>query len=242
MNYLIASLDVKQHRMLQLSLQNNKLGVMNMFKRSTKTNLACLAFSIAYLVSPSLANASKLDNFYAKAGIGFMKHLKFKESNLFIKKTPKSTPVYKIGIGYKFNNSIRADVDLRYSALTYKADDCTQKMHTTSLFVNGYYDANWHENITPYLTAGLGIGTNKAGDAKAADGFVWSKGKNSKQRFIWNVGAGMKFNFNKNYALDLGYKYVDLGKMRNACLYKGLEPKNQRIRGHQATAALIYSF
>ena len=98
-------------------------------------------------------------------------------------------------------------------------------------------------DIVPYLTAGIGIVSNKSGDLEQVGVIESRKGK-AKTNFIWNIGVGAQYNVNKNFALDLGYRYMDLGfsKVNDseiAWLYKG---GKQKIRGHQVIGSLVYNF
>jgi opacity protein-like surface antigen len=211
-----------------------------MMKRSERIGVACLVLLVLYSGSSIAASKNPSKGFYVKAGVGVMKHLRFKETDgMFIRRAPEGTPVYKFGVGYRFNKSVRADLEIRYAGLTYKHDDTRQKMHTTAGFLNGYYDINFHEKLVPYIVAGIGLGCNRAGAFRGSDELM-ARGR-CQENFVWNVGAGAQFNFNKNYSVGLDYRYVDLGSIhtRDAGLFKG---GNQRIRGHQIVGSLTYSF
>lgn len=183
-----------------------------------------------------------------KAGAGVMRFEKFRRTpHGYIKKTPKASPVYNVGIGYRFSDKARADLNLQYSKVKYKAThDITklkQNIKTTAAFVNGYYDIDFHKSIVPYLTAGIGIVSNKSGDLEQVGVIESRKGK-ATTNFIWNIGVGAQYNVNKNFALDLGYRYMDLGSAKVndseiAWLYKG---GKQKIRGHQVIGSLVYNF
>ena len=143
----------------------------------------------------------------------------------------------------KFNKHIRADLDFRYAGLTYKAEAARQKLHITAFFLNGYYDIiTWRDSLTPYLTVGMGVGNNKPGDL-TEKGEIVAKG-HSKQNFVWNIGGGMKYSFNKNYAVDLEYKYIDLGKLHNKTNVdmEFITVANQKVRGNQVMVHLSYIF
>jgi opacity protein-like surface antigen len=216
------------------------------FKRLTKTSAVCLAVLIATLPISNSAHANKFSNFYLKAGVGGIKHRKFKETDVFIKKAPGGTLAYMAGAGYKFNRSLRTDLTIQYAQLTYKGNQFRQGMHTRAAFINGYFDINLHEKITPYLTAGVGIGNNRAGDINGSTNSgmqVAQKGK-SKTNFVWNVGTGAQYNINKNYAIDIEYRYMYLGSIHvqeTSSITIPIDATNQRIRGHQIMSSLIYN-
>lgn len=82
-----------------------------------------------------------------------------------------------------------------------------------SLMANAFYDFNNDSVFTPYIGAGLGFAyldtTYRAGIANGLSGSVASTSNN--WNFAWNVGAGVAYHINDAVALDLGYRYVDLG-------------------------------
>lgn len=91
--------------------------------------------------------------------------------------------------------------------------DLTLKNQT--LLFNVYYDFNTNTAFTPYIGGGLGIarmkGTmNWAEDIE--DGCSVNSIK-SRTNFAWQIGAGVAYNFNQNVAIDLGYRYMDYGKL-----------------------------
>jgi opacity protein-like surface antigen len=216
-------------------------------KRSELISFASLAFLVLYSGSSSAANRNSSKGFYIKAGVGVMKHLKFKEvPGSYVRKAPRGAPIYRAGIGYKFNKYIRSDITVQYAELRYRATGLNQGIHTTAAFLNGYLDINFNKPIVPYLTAGVGIGNNRAGAfTDTSTTSVLARRGKSRTNFVWSAGAGTKYNFNKKYALDLEYRYVNLGKMRTdgvVFFATPLEGINQNIRGHQIMGSLIYSF
>jgi len=178
---------------------------------------------------------------YIKAGAGIpfynrFTFIKFRNA----KKSPKTTPVYNIGLGYRINDAARADLNFQYAEIRYKTKDIRQNIRTNAAFLNGYYDINSYKNVMPYLTAGVGIGENRAGTLRVGNSTY--KGKDITN-FVWNVGAGAIFKSNKNWAFDLGYKYMDLGHTKNENLSRPSgKAARQAIRNHQVLGALIYSF
>ncbi|MEM6338965.1 MAG: outer membrane beta-barrel protein, partial [Pseudomonadota bacterium] len=139
---------------------------------------------------------------YLKVGVGNMHYRKFIETAQYERKSLRTDTTYNIGIGHKFNTSIKADINLQYHKTKYVDIDhnplfnltfnSKQKINILSIFINGYYGFNFNKFIIPYITVGLGVGKNKARDLVVEpmdpilDAF---KGKTIKN-FIWNTGAG----------------------------------------------------
>ncbi len=212
--------------------------------RSTKFCLAILGLSVGYICPSNAESKLSADHFYVRAGLGGIKHSKFKNTSVVsIQKAPKGTWVSKVGAGYKYNKFVRADLTYQYAGLIYKAENFRQTMHTNSVFVNAYWDINYFTHFVPYLTGGIGVGFNRAG-CLSGPMSVCEEGE-SKTNFIWNVGAGAKYDFNKNYAVDLEYRFVNLGKISTKStkvLNTMIAPTNQTIRGHQFVVSFIYTF
>lgn len=68
------------------------------------------------------------------------------------------------------------------------------------------------------------------------------KGKTTNN-LAWNAGLGSTINLNKSFDLDLGYKYVNLGKVKMGLGDEGELPgKPAKFRAHEVALGLIYSF
>lgn len=190
-----------------------------------------------------IGTKSYLRNIYIKLGAGAMYYHKFKYRKWgYAEKRPKIAPIYIIGIGRKINDSVRTDLNFQFANLHYKANYLSQIIKTRSAFVNGYYDINHHNNIIPYITAGIGIGSNKGGYLKRY-GEPTNKGKDVTN-FIWNVGVGAVLKSDKNFGLDLGYRYMHLGHTKTNDSRDDIFDKGgkQVMRGHQVLGSLTYHF
>jgi opacity protein-like surface antigen len=182
------------------------------------------------------------NNVYIKAGVGAMFYEKFKATRFgYEKKAPRTAPVYNLAIGYRINDAVRTDLNFQYAEVRYKTSDLRQIIKTKAAFVNGYYDINYYKTIIPYLTAGLGIGSNNAGYL-ITKGEAQCRGK-ERTNLVWNIGAGGMLKANNNFAIDLGYRYMNLGRAKTdngeVVFYRG---GKQNIRAHQVIGSLIYNF
>ncbi len=82
------------------------------------------------------------------------------------------------------------------------------KAHT--LMANAFYDINTETAFTPYVGAGLGMAYLRSDYKHRVNGVGFNKSSND-WNLAWNVGAGVAYQFSDNIALDVGYRYVDLG-------------------------------
>jgi opacity protein-like surface antigen len=215
-------------------------------KKPMHIEILCLTVLALYFGFMNSADASIADKIYLKAGIGTMKYSKFKSvPGSYSKKAPKGSALYRVAVGYRFNKSIRTDLTVQHSQTDYKVEDLKQSFYSTQVFLNAYYDIIWRKNFVPYLTVGLGVGNNKAGTFHASSPMTYTLKGGSKTNLIWSIGAGTKFNFNTNYAVDLEYRYVGLGKLNTkAGIVDGMAiaGAKQAVRGNQVIGSLIYNF
>ena len=190
-----------------------------------KKALVCASL-IALATSASVAD-TKLQKLtsdnqpYLRADVGFS-HSKVKPS-VTTEKDTRSKEIYNLGIGYKFDKKLRADLNVQKR----RADN---HVKANSIFVNAYYDFDKSmpgitPKFVPYVTAGLGYTENQVTNAT----------NSNHNSFAYNVGAGSRVNVSKNVDLDIGYKFVNLGKVKNA----GIKSK---FNAHQLTAGVIFGF
>ena len=96
--------------------------------------------------------------------------------------------------------------------------------NTSTLFLNLYYDIQTDTPFVPYIGAGAGLAFNYVEYTVHSDGFGGSASE-IFTNFAWNVGAGVAYNFNENFAVDLGYRFMMMGY--NEVSSNGLKISNQ---------------
>ncbi len=126
----------------------------------------------------------------------------------------KDTGVIEGGIGCAFTDNIRADVTAGYafeSKLRNSYGDLDADHSALTGFVNVYYDVADFGGVTPYVGGGIGVAYHRLSDVEApvdsSDG--------SNVSFAWNLQAGVSFDVAHNVALDIGYRYVNLGRAKS---------------------------
>ena len=83
--------------------------------------------------------------------------------------------------------------------------------NNSTLFANLFWDFHNDSAFTPYIGAGLGLAFNYTGyDFTTNSGDKFSADARFTN-FAWNVGAGVAYNFNENFAVDLGYRFMMMG-------------------------------
>lgn len=153
-----------------------------------------------------------------------------------------------LALGYDFNAlcdvPVRAEVEYALRGNSQKSwteDGLGIKgaWNTSTLFLNLYYDFRNSTAFTPYVGAGLGMAFNYANYTFAAgDGSV--NFDDHVTTFAWNVGAGVACDITDNLAVDLGYRYVNLGYYEVDIANVG-KAKNQPSN-HEVLLGLRYTF
>jgi opacity protein-like surface antigen len=157
--------------------------------------------------------------------------------NSFYNSTVSASSLFDAGVGYQINNWLRVDVTGEYrggshfqvleqvgvpSTNSQYADFYRGNLSSLVGLVNGYLDVGTWYGITPYVGAGVGVARNTlsgltdVGFAYPGNGNGYPTGgyldNSSKTNFAWALMAGLGFNVTQNLKLDLGYRYLNLGK------------------------------
>lgn len=130
-------------------------------------------------------------------------------------------------LGYYYDLPVRLELEYAYRSkakfgegpsavysdgLTYTASHNFEvKAH--SVMVNAFYDFNNQSVFTPYIGGGLGLAYLSTDyHSRISNGLSGAiNTSNNDWNFAWNVGGGVTYHFSDSMALDLGYRYVDLG-------------------------------
>lgn len=130
-----------------------------------------------------------------------------------------------LAVGYDFSRNLDMPfrAELEYAAYGSVSDDFHDDGHRSAIemeeslqtvLFNLYYDADalsfW--NITPYVTAGAGLGILKSE-------YSWHNGaenygggsSDTKAVFAGQLGLGLSYAIDDTFAVDLGYRFLMLG-------------------------------
>jgi opacity protein-like surface antigen len=157
--------------------------------------------------------------------------------NSFYNPSVSASSLFDFGIGYQINNWLRMDVTGEYrggshfqvleqvgipSTASQFGDFYRGNLSSLVGLVNGYVDVGTWYGITPYVGAGIGVARNSlsgvtdTGFAYPGNGAGFPTGgyldDSSKTNFAWALMTGLSFNVTQNLKMDLGYRYLNLGK------------------------------
>jgi opacity protein-like surface antigen len=144
-----------------------------------------------------------------------------------------SSPLFDLGVGYRFNNWFRADVIGQYrgKANLHGSDNVvgpgfvgvnnyTGSKSEWVVMANAYVDLGTWWCITPFVGAGVGGSYNKISGFRD-DGVSYSGGAlsnsvayfadNGKWNFAWAAHAGLAYKVNPGFTVELAYSYMNLG-------------------------------
>lgn len=134
-----------------------------------------------------------------------------------------------IAAGYDFNvhcyAPVRLELELAMRAKTshskilenglWGRESLGSKTGATSIFANVYFDFHNESDFIPYIGGGVGAAylklENRWKNYGATPGT--ERFNSSGWDFAWNAGAGLAYKLNEQVALDLGYRYTDLGTL-----------------------------
>ncbi|MDF0605511.1 porin family protein [Neisseriaceae bacterium TC5R-5] len=120
------------------------------------------------------------------------------------------------------------------------------KVDAQRLMVNGYYDLPVNDKVAVYASAGLGWASVKSSGWQGNP----SRGYESHtdNNLAYSIGAGVSYSPVKKVSLDLGYRYVDMGKIEsgynNFNNARGLrdEKMKARLANHEVYFGARYHF
>lgn len=159
------------------------------------------------------------------------------------------------GVGYRFDPSLRADFTISYRG-GYKVSGADAGVPATSFgadinswayMLNGYFDIPVSGTWKPYVGGGLGYARNKTDNISlSVPGVSATAPGGTKSGMAWSLMAGVGYPLSKTMTLDIGYRFMDLGKIESNAgplspaafgTYSGATGK---LRAHEFTIGLRF--
>ena len=147
-----------------------------------------------------------------------------------------SSSFFGMGVGYQFNQWLRADVTGEYRSKAHfhgqivdKAggitlpDDFTASKSEWLFLANAYVDLGTWWCVTPFVGAGIGTSRNSIHNFMDFGATMSGTGGTpiisttyfedaSKWNFAWALYAGLAYQVTPAFTIEFAYRYVDLGK------------------------------
>ena len=113
-------------------------------------------------------------------------------------------------------NQFRAEFEYTYrDKIKGNAMGGDHKLETMSMLVNGYYDMKMGSSLYPFINLGIGASRLRQKDIGVAN--------HTDYKFSWGGGVGMGYDITQSMTVDLGYRFLDLGKqVKSNEFYAGL--------------------
>ena len=189
------------------------------------------------------SSAACASDYYVSGSLGAAKGKIGHATTVGLQKPKNSTAFTgEIAIGSYLAPSVRTELALGYAQQKAKVKSTASvtvaniKAVSLGLMLNGYYDINVSEVVTPYVMAGIGYARTKYSAADSND----SKISGHKGDLAWQVGAGVDFNLAESTKLGLGYRFRSgTSKMKKGDL-ENLEIR--RKPSHALLASVRFDF
>jgi len=148
----------------------------------------------------------------------------------------KSSPLYGLGVGWQARHWLRFDLtgEYRGDALFVGHDsypgfgfppgtnEYTADIKSWLGLANAYIDmGNWC-GFTPYIGAGIGFASiNVSGmkDINVPTGGAAFGSDKTTTNFAWAIHGGVSYDVTPQMAIDLSYRYTDLGNASSGAVY-----------------------
>lgn len=166
-----------------------------------------------------------------------------------------NTGMVGVGVGYKFNDYFRADLtgDYEFRSTMKVTNTCAAcgtpvitantKFSAFTTLVNAYADLGTYSGITPYLGAGIGASYLKTSNINTSIGPAGSG--DGQWNFAWALMAGASYAFTDRLALDVNYRYLNLGEASLGTVTTQCgcttTAKTDKIDAHEIRVGLRYS-
>jgi opacity protein-like surface antigen len=226
-----------------------------------KKLILCLLATSSIAVN-ALAEAEDKNKCYFRFDAGQSQMQKLNNGQEYPNYKPKRANVFDVGVGYYVNDHFRADIT--FSNRDYKINSeistgpetnqsaTNQKIRSTALMLNGYYDIGTFGNFTPYLSAGVGVALNKAGELDYAfsEGNI-SYSQQTTTNLAYQIGAGTAVKLTDRVSLDFNYKFLNMGSAKTG---RGLSvptstggisaqnPVTAKLKAHEFMAGIRFDF
>jgi opacity protein-like surface antigen len=123
------------------------------------------------------------------------------------------------GVGYRVTPNLRTDFTIGYrggyelsasdASAAFRAD-----IRSWAYMFNGYFDIPIGGSWKPYVGAGIGYARNEIESIVAkVPGLSIAVPGGIKSGLAWSLSAGIGYSLSKTTTLDIGYRYIDLGKI-----------------------------
>ncbi|EPF20155.1 Adhesin/invasin protein PagN [Cedecea davisae] len=126
-----------------------------------------------------------------------------------------------LAAGYQYGNGWRTEGEYTFRQKTEFSSGSTAfptsynhlKLKTERLMLNVYRDYELGYGVSLFGTAGLGVAKVKAGGWQGNTSREYAS--STQNNLAWSLGAGVSYSPLERLSFDIGYRYVDMGKIES---------------------------
>jgi opacity protein-like surface antigen len=213
---------------------------------------------LATLFASETSEAQNKGNHYFKAEIGYgFPNDPAQVTGTGVAATNESNDdfrKYGIGFGIDPEGPARTDISFSYSpeikATSNGSFNTTARgsMKNYLVMINAYYDfeeEKAEQSFVPYISGGIGLSRMETDNSKvtnAAGTINVSEGGETKNNLGWALGLGTAIKMEENVSLDIGYRFLGMGKAELNGVFSGTpaQPSNSGGRVDNLFAHELY--
>jgi opacity protein-like surface antigen len=130
----------------------------------------------------------------------------------------------------------RGDRDIAATLAAPLGGIAHSSVQTSTLMLNGYYDIARFDRFMPYVGAGVGLAYNRMDDVSFTGNALGNViGGDNRWSLAWSLMAGVGVQVSDRATLDIGYRYIDMGKAESGII-DNLGLTNPKLRLDDLTA------
>ncbi|MBI6189341.1 outer membrane protein [Providencia rettgeri] len=153
-----------------------------------------------------------------------------------------------LAAGYQFGNGWRTEAEYTFNkkaeytsgSTTFPTSLNHHKTESQRLMLNAYRDYEIYQGVSIYGTAGVGIAKVKSSGWQGNVSRQYAS--NTDANLVYSLGAGVSYEPINKLNLDLGYRYVDLGKiesgMNRFANARGLQ--DEQMKAHLKSQEVVF--
>jgi opacity protein-like surface antigen len=109
----------------------------------------------------------------------------------------------------------RGDRDITGTLAAPLGGTVNTSVKTQTLMFNGYYDLGKWDRVVPYVGVGVGLAHNSI-DAVTFSALPNQLLSEDRWSMAWSLMAGLGWQLSERAILDVGYRYIDMGKVESS--------------------------
>lgn len=216
----------------------------------TRLIFVCPMLLVILISFPILAESKYIDNNYIKTDFLINRNIGLNSNNNKL----NNSKLFSVAFGGNLISSNRIEVTYlhmqkeKYNSPTNNillSDHLKSSISADVVFLSFYSDLDISDRFIPYFGLGVGLSKIKMNGDKtitiSTQEILSKKVSVSQNSLAYQFGTGVNFVISDNLYLDLGYRYLHLGKIP----FVGTRTsniKNTKIHSHNLLFGLMYKF